>query len=279
MSWESSMRRRSASLAAAILASAISLAAPVSGQSGHEVQTGFLDRSITIAGHTYPYQVYVPRAYALDTEQRFPVILFLHGAGERGDDGLAQTEVGLGPALRRYPSRYPAIVVFPQAPRDSAWTGRVAEAAMAALEQTEREFRTDPERVYLTGISMGGHGTWYLAYRHPDRFAAIAPVCGFIDWRFGGRDVTVVPPADGDPFEALARRLASVPTWIFHGEADPAVPVEQSRRAAKAFEAAGAADVRYSELPGIGHNAWDPAYASPGFAEWLFAQRRGAKSR
>jgi len=273
------MRCRSASLAVIIAANAALLAAPASGQSGQEVQTGFLDRTITVAGHTYPYQVYVPREYALDPELRFPVILFLHGAGERGDDGLAQTAVGLGPALRRYPSRYPAIVVFPQAPRDSAWTGRVAEAAMAALERTEQEFRTDPDRVYLTGTSMGGHGTWYLAYRHPDRFAAIAPVCGFVDRMFGGRDVTVVPAADGEPFEALARRLASVPTWIFHGEADPVVPVEQSRRAAAALEAAGAVDVRYSELPGIGHNAWDPAYASPGFTEWLFAQRRATKAR
>src|SRR5690606_27947035 len=154
---ESSMRCRSASLAGAIAAL---LAAPVSGQSDQEVQTGFLDRVVTVAGRTYPYQVYVPREYAAAGERRFPVILFLHGAGERGDDGLAQTEVGLGPALRRHPSRYPAIVVFPQAPRDSAWTGRVAEAAMAALERTEAEFRTDPDRVYLTGISMGGHGTW-----------------------------------------------------------------------------------------------------------------------
>jgi len=276
------MRCRSASLAAvaaAIAAIAALLAAPASGQSGQEVQTGFLDRTITVAGHTYPYQVYVPREYASDPGRRFPVILFLHGAGERGDDGLAQTAVGLGPALRRHPSRYPAIVVFPQAPRDSTWTGRVAEAAMAALERTEAEFRTDPDRVYLTGISMGGNGTWYLAYRHPERFAAIAPVCGFVTMRFGAGTAAVVPAEDGEPFAALARRLASVPTWIFHGEADPVVPVEQSRRAAEALEAAGAADVRYSELPGVGHNAWDPAYASPGFADWLFAQRRTAKSR
>src|SRR5690606_21570099 len=150
---------------------------------------------------------------------------------------------------RRHPSRYPAIVVFPQAPRDSAWMGRVAEAAMAALERTGAEFRTDPDRVHLTGSSMGAHGTWHVAYRRPDRFAAIAPVCGFVDRTFGGREVTVAPSADGEPFEALARRLASVPTWIFHGEADPVVPVEQSRRAAAALEAAGAVDVRYSELP------------------------------
>ncbi len=276
------MRCRSASLVAAIAASGALLAAPASGQSGQsgqEVQTGFLDRTITVAGHTYPYQVYVPRGYASDGEHRFPVILFLHGAGERGSDGLIQTAVGLGAALRRDASRFPAIVVFPQAPRDSTWTGRVAEAAMAALERTEAEFRTDPDRVYLTGLSMGGNGTWYLAYRYPERFAAIAPVCGFVTMRFGAGTATAVPAEDGEPFAALARRLASVPTWIFHGEADPVVPVEQSRRAAKAFEAAGAADVRYSELSGVGHNAWDPAYASPGFIDWLFAQRRAAKSR
>src|SRR5690606_37916744 len=97
--------------------------------------------------------------------------------------------------------------------------------------------------------------------------------------RWGRWTGAAVPAEAGEPFAALARRLASVRTWIFHGEAAPVVPVEQSRRAAKAFEAAGAADVRYAELSGVGHNAWDPAYASPGFIDWLFAQRRAAKSR
>jgi len=159
-------------------------------------------------------------------------------------------------------------------PADSVWIGAPAQAAMAALDQTLAEFRGDPDRVYLTGMSMGGNGTWNLAYRHPERFAAIAPICGFISpiSRLPGSR-PIVPPDSGDAFAAMARRLGRLPTWIFHGEIDPVVPVSESRRAAEALRAAGA-DVRYTELLGGGHNVWDAVYASPQFQEWLFAQRR-----
>lgn len=253
------------------LASLLAVGA-LAGLAAQEVETGFLDRTVTVADQDHRYQVYVPHDYS--ASERWPVILFLHGAGERGSDGLLQTAVGLGDAIRRNPTRYPAIVVFPQAPTDSLWTGVPAEAAMAALDRTLEEFATDPSRVYLTGLSMGGHGSWYLAYRHPERFAAVAPVCGFVERLFDmPRGAAVVPDGDGPSFETLARRLADIPVWIFHGEVDPVVPVEQSRRAAEALEAAGA-DVRYTELLGVDHEAWDPAYRSPAFADWLFAQRR-----
>lgn len=234
--------------------------------------TGFLDRSVTVAHLTYPYQVYVPRTYS--SAHRWPVILFLHGAGERGSDGLAPTAVGLAAAIRQHPERWPAIVVFPQAPLDSTWTGEPAEAALAALQQTMSEYATDPERVYLTGMSMGGHGAWYLAYREPELFAALAPVCAWVTElpQFAGAQ-PVVPAGDGDAFSALGERLAALPIWIFHGEVDPLVPVVESRSAAAALRAHGA-DVRYTELPGVGHGAWDPAYGSPALAAWLFAQRR-----
>jgi predicted peptidase len=130
-----------------------------------------------IDGTSYPYQVYVPPDYT--ESRRWPVILFLHGSGERGTDGLLQTQVGLGDALRRLPDRYPAIVVFPQAPLDVRWPGKAAKIALESLARTEKQFRCDRERVYLTGISMGGNGAWYLAYRHPERFAAVVPVCGW----------------------------------------------------------------------------------------------------
>ncbi len=246
------------------------------GTAGQEGETGFLDHVVRVAGHEYPYQVYVPRDYT--TATRWPVILFLHGAGERGHDGLRQTAVGLGAAVRLYPERYPAIIVFPQTPTDSTWTGAPAAAAMAALDRTMADFSVDPSRVYLTGMSMGGNGTWYLAYRKPERFAAVVPVCAWVEAapRFSGSE-PVVPASDGPPFEALARRLSGIPIWLFHGEVDPAVPVDQSRQAAAALKAAaaeGVAAIRYTELPGTGHNAWDPAYMSPEFAAWLMAQRR-----
>lgn len=234
-------------------------------------QTGFLNRSVDVAGVSYRYQVYVPHAYS--TSQRWPVILFLHGAGERGTDGLFQTQVGIGAAIRRNASSYPAIVVLPQVPRDSLWTGVPGKAAIAALDRTMSQFSTDPDRVYLTGLSMGGNGTWHLAYRYPDRFAAIAPICAFVTPFPNMRGMPAVPAEAGEPFAALAKQLVRVPTWIFHGEADPVVPVAQSRQAMDAFRAAGG-NVRYTELLGVDHNAWDPAYSSKQFQEWLFAQRR-----
>ncbi|HVH10675.1 MAG TPA: prolyl oligopeptidase family serine peptidase [Gemmatimonadales bacterium] len=243
------------------------------GVKGQSRETGFLDRRVSVAGRAYRYQVFVPASYT--ATQRWPVILFLHGAGERGDDGLIQTQVGLGAALRQNAARFPAIIVFPQAPAESMWTGAPAQMAMAALDETSREFRTDSDRVYLTGLSLGGNGTWYLAYRYPSRFAAIVPVCGFVTafrvW--SGPFAPVVPADSGAPFEALARQLRRVPTWIVHGEVDNVVPVEQSRQAAAALKAAGA-PVQYVEVPGTGHNSWDAGYGSPSLVSWLFAQHR-----
>lgn len=236
------------------------------------VETGFLDRTVTMNDRQYRYQVYVPAEYGTDT--RWPVILFLHGAGERGSDGLLQTNVGLGPAIRQAPERYPAIVVFPQAPRDSQWVGVPAEMALAALRQTMDEFHTDPDRVYVTGLSMGGHGTWYVAYRHAELFAAVVPICGWVsDFPQFRGSMPVVPEDSGPPIPALARRLANMPIWAFHGEMDRVVPVTASREAAEALKAVSA-DARYTEFLGVDHNSWDAAYGSQEFARWLFAQRR-----
>src|SRR5207244_13256028 len=118
--------------------------------------------------------------FSYTASQRWPVILFLHGAGERGDDGLLQTQVGLGAAVRQNAARFPAIIVFPQMPAEAAWTGTPAPVAIAALEQVSREVQVDSDRVYLTGVSMGGNGVWYLAYRYPSRFAPLVPICGFV---------------------------------------------------------------------------------------------------
>lgn len=242
---------------------------PVASLGQEPVETGFLDRTVEIDGMAYPYQVYVPATY--DEGRSWPVILFLHGSGERGDDGMRQTVVGLGSAIRWTPDRWPAIVVMPQAPADSSWQGDPAEAALAALTATEAELNTDPDRVYLTGLSLGGNGAWYLAYEHPDRWAAVVPVCGWVD---RGGILTVGPDDEGSRYDAVAARLADLPIWIWHGEMDTAVPVEESHQMAKALEAVGA-DVRFTELLGVGHNAWDAAYGSEALRDWLFRQRRG----
>ncbi|MEP7343743.1 MAG: PHB depolymerase family esterase [Gemmatimonadaceae bacterium] len=236
------------------------------------VETGFLDRIATVGGHQYRYQVYVPANYAEKTS--WPVILFLHGAGERGTDGLGQTNVGLAPAIRQNPSRFPAIVVMPQVPPDSQWVGAPAEAAIVALQQSLSEYHTDRSRVYLTGLSMGGHGTWYVAYRHPELFAAVAPICGWIpDFKQFSGSMPVVPTDSGPPLPAVVRQLRRVPIWIFHGEMDAVVAVTGSREPAAALKEAGA-NVRYTEYLGLNHNSWDATYGSNEFVTWLFAQQR-----
>jgi predicted peptidase len=237
-------------------------------------ETGFLNRSVVIDGTAYAYQVYVPREYRPSTA--WPIILALHGAGERGNDGLLQTQVGLGSAIRRHADRYPAIVVFPQRSPNATWQDFGATLALAALDRSIAEFKTDPSRVYLTGLSMGGNGAWYLAYRNPDRFAALVVVCGFVSGRTGasGSSYAAIAPASAsDPFGEVAQRVARLPIWIFHGDADKSVPVEESRNMAAALKAIGA-NVQYTELPGVGHNSWDPAYEMEALAKWLFEQRR-----
>lgn len=233
----------------------------------------FVTRSTTVDGSTYTYQVFVPHRPA--RQARSPVILYLHGAGERGTDGQLQTMVGLGPVVKARAESFPAIVVFPQAPPDSVWNGASARAAMQALEAALREFGGDPTRIYLTGLSMGGYGTWDLALEHAGRFAALVPICGGLHalHAFPNIRVTQIPPDDPDPYATAAARLAAVPIWLFHGEADRTVPVEESRRMAAALRRGGAT-VRYTEYPGVGHNSWESAYNEPELWRWLFAQRR-----
>ncbi|HET6779097.1 MAG TPA: alpha/beta fold hydrolase [Gemmatimonadales bacterium] len=246
------------------------LICPAGTQAAAQQQTGFLDRTVPLAGKPVRYQVYVPFDYP--SRQDWPVILFLHGAGERGTDGLRQTQVGLGPAIRRSQDRFPAIVVMPQAPPESIWRGTVAEMSVAALEQTTKEFRVDRSRTYVVGLSMGGYGAWTLALKHPRRFAAIVAVCGGI-----------LPPGhlteldaglrEKDPYAELARRLGGTPVWLFHGARDSLVPPEESRRIHKAFNKAGY-KINYTEYPDVGHESWIPAFGDPMLWDWLFQQRR-----
>ena len=236
-------------------------------------ETGFLNRTVEVKGTTYKYVVYVPSEYAIS--QKWPVILFLHGSGERGNDGLLQTQVGLPSVIRGEMKKYPAIVVMPQAPTAAMWNGVTAEAAMAALKTTVKEFAADPDRVYLTGLSMGGNGVFYLGYRYAETFAAVVPICGWVTyWSEEWSTVDVVAPGDeATAFERTAQKLKTTPVWIFHGEVDPVVPVEQAR---KAFEALTKVNpqAKHTEVAGVGHNSWDNAYNSASFIAWLFAQKK-----
>jgi predicted peptidase len=243
----------------------------------HARESGFLDRAVTVEGREYKYEVYVPRVSV--TTARLPVILALHGGGQYGTDGISQTAIGFAHAIRSHPERFPALVVFPQSPPDGTpgFQGLGGRIAFAALDKTMSEYSADETRVYLTGLSMGGNGAWYLAFHHPERFAAALIVCGFIG-EFTGRQSGVlyppiIPGKTSDPYRQIAERLAKLPIWIFHGDADPTVSVEVSRHMAAALKAVGA-DVRYTELPGVEHNAWNAAYERQDVIAWLLEQRK-----
>jgi len=237
-------------------------------------ETGFLNRAVTAGKMVYRYQVYVPPDW--NASKKWPIILFLHGAGERGEDGLAQTQVGIATAIRLHADRFPCIVVMPQCRKGVWWPQSEMEAqALAALKNSTKEFKGDPDRTYLTGLSMGGYGTWSLAYKYPTMFAALAPICGGVK-PMGKAPVDPGNPfADPniDPYAALAKKIGKTPVWIFHGAADNVVPVIESQKVNDALNAAGA-NVKYTEYAGVGHNSWDRAYAEAELMPWLLSQRR-----
>ena len=258
------------------VAVAVTLAAsPLAAQ---KIETGFLDRAVIVNKTEYRYQVYIPREFS--KSKKWPIIIALHGGGSYGEDGIKQTDGGgFAHAIRSNPERFPAIVIFPQAHADGTpgWQLEGGQAALAALDKAIKEFNGDPKRVVLTGLSAGGNGTWSIASRYPERFAAIVPVCGFI-FKFKGTtsgiDYPPLAPVDeGDPYIFIAKRVSSIPLWIFHGDADKTVSVGESRKMAAALKAIGA-NVQYTEFPGVEHNAWDPAYARADLIEWMLKQRR-----
>lgn len=239
-------------------------------------ESGFLDRSVVVGGVEHRYQIYVPRERPSGPPS---VILALHGGGQYGTDGISQTALGLAHAIRLKPARFQGIVVFPQIPPDGTvgFQGPGGRIALAALDKTITEFSVDKRRVYLTGMSAGGNGAWYLAYHHPDRFAAAVIICGFVG-EFTGRQSRlqyppIVPGPADEAYRGIAKRVSKIPIWLFHGDADPTVPVDVSRGMHAALKAEGA-NVQYVELPGVGHNSWDPAYARSDVIEWLQRQVR-----
>lgn len=246
-----------------------------SRSSARKQETGFLDRTLSLHGTTYKYQVFLPDDWS--SKQKWPTILFLHGAGQRGSDGLLETDVGLPHAIRVNRSRFPTLVVIPQCLTDHWWTvSEMEEMALAALAAATKEFKGDLKRTYLTGLSMGAFGSWDLASRYPGKFAAVVPICGGIttpeDLREKHPDWAKNSYADEPQSYALvAKKIGKTPVWIFHGSADDAVAVDYSRKMNSALEAAGG-EVHYTEYPGVGHNSWDKAYAEPELMPWLLSK-------
>ena len=257
-------------LISAVIA-ALVVAAPAAAK---KAETGFVDRTVNVAGTGYKYQVFVPENWVKN--KKWPVILFLHGAGERGDDGLIQTEVGIGTAIRRFRDRFPAVIVMPQCRKNVWWAeSNMADVAMATLTAAQKEFHGDPARTYLTGLSMGGYGAWFLAGKYPGKFAAIVPICGGILVPDMARQQSA---DDNSPYSEAAKKIGSkTSVWIFHGGDDPVVPVTESRRMNDAMKALGG-EVHYTEYPSVGHNSWEKAYAEPELLTWMLSKTTGASS-
>jgi predicted peptidase len=258
-----------------VLCSFLALSLASAPHSAARTETGFLDRTISVQGTTYKYQVFVPDDWS--PGQKWPIILFLHGAGERGSDGLLETAVGLPQAVRLDRSRFKTIVVMPQCLKESWWpTPQMEEMALAALSAATKEFKGDPKRTYLTGLSMGGYGSWDIAAKYPGKFAAVVPICGGIVMPAHLKETRPDLAANSYPddpksYAEVAKKLGKTPVWIFHGGSDDTVPPEGSRKLNDALKAAGG-DVRYTEYPGVGHNSWDRAYAEPDFMPWLLSK-------
>lgn len=253
------------------LASALTLTWPARARQDGE---RFQSRSIKFGATEYHYRVFVPKGWSEKT--KWPSILFLHGAGERGDDNVAQTRVGIGPAIARQSESFPFVAVLPQCPRNRWWTEPEMQAlALMVLFQATKDFNCDTTQTYLTGLSMGGYGSWIAAANNPKRFAALAVVCGGVrpPPRLNLPESARLPAPTGDPYAAIAAKIGKTPVWVFHGSADQAVPVTESRKMVEALKAAGG-NVRYNEYVGVGHNSWDKAYAEAELFPWLLSQRR-----
>ena len=207
--------------------------------------------ALTSGEHTVmQYLLYLPPAYDR-TDHNWPLLLFLHGAGERGDD-LELVKVHGPPKMIAQGRDFPFVVISPQCPEGEIWS---LEVLYSLLEEIVETHRIDKSRIYVTGLSMGGYGSWGLAYTYPDLFAAAVPICG-----------------GGDPEKAPL--MKEIPTWVFHGAKDTAVPLQRSQEMVDALEAAGG-NVRFTVYPEAGHvEAWENAYGDPQLWEWLTKQRR-----
>lgn len=215
-------------------------------------------RAVAVESDNYDYQIYVPAAAETAS---LPVLVFLHGIRERGTGGFLPDEGMSAIVLRQYLAQVPAIILLPQCRLGSYWSDPVMDAmVMNALAQTIEEFGADAARLSLIGVSMGGYGVWHFAAEHPNRFAALVSICG------GS------PILNGDRFAPIAEKIGATPAWIFHGDADPIVPVSESREMVKALKTVGS-NVKYSEFAGVGHNVWMNALAEKQLLPWLLSQR------
>jgi predicted peptidase len=210
----------------------------------------------TLESH-FQCQVFLPADYRRDTTPSWPLLLFLHGAGERGN-AIERVTVHGPPKIAPSQPGFPFVVVSPQCPEGRFWN---VDELELLLDEVLRQYAIDPKRVYLTGLSMGGNGTWAWATAHPERFAAVAPICGW-----------------GDPVrvwlseEPRKSGLIRLPIWAFHGAKDTVVPLADSQSMVAAFARLGN-KVRLTTYPEAGHDSWTESYANPALYDWFLSHR------
>lgn len=205
------------------------------------------------------YLLYLPADYQGDTQRRWPLLVFLHGAGERGSD-LAKVAVHGPPKVAPGMTNFPFILVSPQCPDDRVWSG---DAVHALVQEISQKYSVDPSRRYLTGLSMGGYGTWDIGIRHPATFAAIAPICG------GGEIISLLL-ASKENREAL-RDLG---IWAFHGAKDSVVPLAESERMVQCAKRAGVREAKLTVYPEADHDSWTETYKNPELYAWFLRHQR-----
>jgi predicted peptidase len=239
-------------LLAALAAFALAPSLRADDQPKPKQQEKSLEKAITVTIRLN-YLLALPDGYDEQPDKKWPLLLFLHGAGESGND-LSKVKMHGPPKLIEGGKAFPFLVVSPQSP-GMGWR---PEALNALLDDVIEHYRVDQDRVYLTGLSMGGFGTWALAASRPERFAAIAPICG-----------------GGNPRDVSA--LKDLPIWVFHGAKDNVVPLARSEDMVKALKEAGA-DVKFTVYPDAGHDSWTETYNNPELYEWFLSHtRKGAK--
>ena len=195
------------------------------------------------------YLLYLPEQY-LTSQKKWPLILFLHGAGERGNDLSKVTRHGPPNLIAKEKGEFPFVILSPQCPKNSWWSNELRiDVLNVLLDDVVSRYRIDKKRIYVTGLSMGGFGTWSLAAAYPDRFAAIAPICG-----------------GGNPQDAAS--IAHLPIWVFHGAKDKTVPIKKSEEMVAALKKAGC-KVKFTVYPDAGHNSWTETYNNPALYEWF----------
>lgn len=234
----------------------------------------FLRREVRVGENTYGYRVYVPKDR--QPGQKLPVMLYLHGSGSRGTDNEQQVR-GFNKFIKDNPQNFNFIIVFPQGRPETFWDPAMLEQATRALDQTVKEFDGDEKRLYVSGWSLGGVGSWHAALLYPNKFAAVVPIAGRIvpmDFELANSSSEILAMANApDPYKAFAEKLKGTPIWIFHGGKDESMPLTESRAMNEALKQAGNPDLHYTEFEGMGHYSVEAAFTSPELFAWLAKQQ------